>query len=98
MSPPAPWNRRAIASVRPMKILYLSPVVPHPLTDGGRQRLHQVLSALLDEHEVCFAGLAKRGEEHSDWPLRRRLAQEPLIVEFGKSVDRATSSVPVMAG
>lgn len=64
-----------------MKILFISPVVPEPPTDGGRQRIFHLLEALVDEHEVYFVGVT-RGEVPQRWSFAERFAAEPLFVEM----------------
>jgi len=65
-----------------MRVLFISPVVPEPATDGGRQRIHHLLDALVAEHEVIFVGLS-RGDAPGAWALAERFAAPPIFVDLG---------------
>lgn len=87
----------SVASTK-LKVLYLAPLIPYPLTDGGRQRLHSVMKALLDEHDVYFAGLARATDDHSDWPIGRLLAAQPLVTIDKPSMESTKSRVGAVSG
>ena len=55
-------------------------MVPYPTTDGGRQRLHHLLSGILMEHQVFFAATSAENEPTADWPLANRFLAPPVIV------------------
>jgi glycosyltransferase involved in cell wall biosynthesis len=69
-----------------MRILALYPLLPYPLNSGGKIRAHQVLSALLQEHEVHFFGLRSEREQESaeQWPLATQFAAPPKIFVPGQ--------------
>jgi glycosyltransferase involved in cell wall biosynthesis len=62
-----------------MNILFLSPVVPHPQTDGGRQRIHSILEALVDDHVVTFVGIGASDDFHA-WSLASRLSPDSFAL------------------
>ena len=66
-----------------MNILFLSPVVPNPPNNGGRLRVHHLLSALTARHRVTFAAHVRPGESAEDWDLAGRLAAPPILVPRG---------------
>jgi glycosyltransferase involved in cell wall biosynthesis len=75
-----------------MNILFLSPVVPHPQTDGGRQRIHSILDALVGAHAVTFVGVG-RPEDLAAWSLSSRMSPDSFAMpsdEHGASRDRLT--------
>ena len=63
-----------------MRVLFISPVVPEPATDGGRQRVLHLLEALTEAHDVTFVGLT-RGDTPVRWPLADRFAGPAVYVD-----------------
>ncbi len=46
-----------------MKILFLSPTVPYPLTDGGRIRVYNLLKQIAQDHEVTLLALETQSSD-----------------------------------
>jgi glycosyltransferase involved in cell wall biosynthesis len=67
-----------------MRVLFISPVIPEPPTDGGRQRVHHLLQALVNDYDVFFVGVARSDVPHH-WTLAQRFAAAPLFVEMSGS-------------
>jgi len=77
-----------------MRVLFVSPVVPEPATDGGRQRVLHLLEALTEAHDVTFVGLT-RGDAPARWALAGRFAGPAVYVDVGDRSDdgRALSTI-----
>jgi glycosyltransferase involved in cell wall biosynthesis len=67
-----------------MRILFLSNVVPYPVTDGGRQRIHYLLETLVEHYEVTFCGFTRGSQDETEWPASRRLLTPPLLARLDR--------------
>src|SRR5438045_1611460 len=72
-----------------MKLLFLSPYLPHPPHTGGPRRLHGLLSELGRRHDVSLLAFTAPGED-TDGAVRatRQYCNEVMTVENDR-VDRA---------
>ena len=64
-----------------MRVLFISPVVPEPATDGGRQRVLHLLEALTEAHDVTFVGFT-RGDAPARWTLADQFASPAVYVDM----------------
>lgn len=60
------------------KVLFVSPVIPYPLNNGGKIRLYHLLKALSEDCEIVFVAL-RRDEQTEDLEL---LKQDFPYVDF----------------
>ena len=74
-----------------MRILYVSRYVPNPPHSGGQLRVHHLLSALVEDHDVTFVSLIHRrgeaggprepDESLEGWELAGRFHRPPIVVK-----------------
>jgi glycosyltransferase involved in cell wall biosynthesis len=64
-----------------VRILVLHRYVPFPVDHGGSMRSHEIISALVAEHDVSFVSLGDAEDGSvADWPLARSFRDPPVVV------------------
>jgi polysaccharide biosynthesis protein PslH len=80
-----------------MKVLYLAPYLPHPANAGGHLRIHHMLKAIADEHDVAFISPGRPGDAEATWPLAGQFLQPPSIVDLGAAGPEGGAMPPLRA-
>ena len=73
-----------------MNILFLSPTVPYPLTDGGRIRVYNLLKQIAQDHEVTLLALET---QPSDVDSISHIQQYDITVHLVQSFTHVTSCI-----
>ena len=80
-----------------MKILFLSPTVPYPLTDGGRIRVYNLLKQIARDHEVTLLALETQPTDVDSISRIQQYGTTVHLVKHSHTLPRVSLSILLKA-
>ena len=80
-----------------MKILFLSPTVPYPLTDGGRIRVYNLLKQIALKNDITLLALETQPSDKSSVPHIEQLGVKVHLVQNSATLPRLSLKTLISA-